>query len=127
MNLLRQPSLCHENGLIGNWLWAAVLYVSYNLVLAISVLGPLGVQAKNKNAIRNGAILGGIGLGVSATAIYFAMERNFEIVRDMEIPMIYLAGSLSIYCRLYMHWCLSVKYILRLLEACTDFRPESPT
>jgi len=70
-------------------------YVSYNLVLAISVLGPLGVQAKNKNAIRNGAILGGIGLGVSATAIYFAMERNFEIVRDMEIPMIYLAGSLS--------------------------------
>jgi len=48
---------------------------------AISVLGPLGVQAKNKNAIRNGAILGGIGLGVSATAIYFAMERNFEIVR----------------------------------------------
>jgi len=23
------------------------------------------------------------------------MERNFEIVRDMEIPMIYLAGSLS--------------------------------
>ncbi|ABN51878.1 MAG TPA: hypothetical protein DEF39_10025 [Hungateiclostridium thermocellum] len=84
-----------RNGLIGNWLWAAVLYVSYNLVLAISVLGPLGVQAKNKNAIRNGAILGGIGLGVSATAIYFAMERNFEIVRDMEIPMIYLAGSLS--------------------------------
>jgi len=58
-----------RNGLIGNWLWAAVLYVSYNLVLAISVLGPLGVQAKNKNAIRNGAILGGIGLGVSATAI----------------------------------------------------------
>lgn len=81
--------------LISNWLWAAILYVSYNIVLAISVLGPLGVQAKNKSALRNGAILGGIGLGGSAIAIYFAMERNFEIVKDMEIPMIYLAGSLS--------------------------------
>ncbi|HOM03436.1 MAG TPA: hypothetical protein PLH43_11510 [Acetivibrio sp.] len=83
------------NGLISNWLWAAILYVSYNMVLAISVLGPLGVQAKNESALRNGAILGGIGLGGSAIAIYFAMERNIEIVRNMEIPMIYLAGSLS--------------------------------
>lgn len=83
------------SGLISNWLWAAILYVSYNMVLAISVLGPLGVQAKNKSALRNGAILGGIGLGGSAIAIYFAMERNLETVKDMEIPMIYLAGSLS--------------------------------
>lgn len=83
------------NGLINNWLWAAILYVSYNIVLSISVLGPLGVQAKDKKALRNGAILGGIGLGGSAIAIYFAIERNLGTVQNMEIPMIYIAGSLS--------------------------------
>jgi len=37
-----------RNGLIGNWLWAAVLYVSYNLVLAISVLGLWECRQKTK-------------------------------------------------------------------------------
>ncbi|MFZ5987869.1 MAG: hypothetical protein ACOYWZ_12190 [Bacillota bacterium] len=83
------------SGLIRNWLWAAVLYTSYNIVLAISVLGPLGVQARNKNAIRNGAILGGLGLGGAALAIYFAVANNLDTVRNLEVPMIFIASRIS--------------------------------
>ena len=36
------------SGLIRNWVWAAILYTSYNIVLAISVLGPLGVKGQDK-------------------------------------------------------------------------------
>ncbi len=81
--------------LITNWLWAAILYISYNMVLSISVLGPLGVQARDKKTIRNGAILGGIGLGAAAIAIYFAIEKNFDAVQGMEIPMIFIARRIA--------------------------------
>lgn len=81
--------------LITNWLWAAILYISYNMVLSISVLGSLGVEAKDKKAIRNGAVLGGIGLGAAAIAIYLAVEKNLDAVQGVEIPMIFIAGRIS--------------------------------
>lgn len=83
------------SSLIGNWIWAAILYTSYNLVLAISVLGPLGVQGQDKKTIRNAAILGGAGLGGVAIAIYFTMINNFEAVQNLEVPMIFIASKLS--------------------------------
>jgi uncharacterized membrane protein YkvI len=61
-----------ESGLISNWLLAAVLYISYNTILSIAVLGPLGVKAQSIKAIRTGAVLGGIGLGLGSIMIYLA-------------------------------------------------------
>lgn len=79
----------------GNWLWSAILYTSYNIVLSIAVLGTLGNNARNRISIRNGAILGGLSLGLVATAIYFAMSNNIIDVIDKEVPMIYIAGRIS--------------------------------
>ena len=79
----------------GNWLWSAILYTSYNIVLSIAVLGTLGNNARNRISIRNGAILGGLGLGLGAIAIYFAMSNNIIDVIDKEVPMIYIAGRIS--------------------------------
>lgn len=89
------PVATSASGLINNWLWAAILYISYNIVLAISVLGPLGVQAQSQKAIRNGAILGGLGLGGAAIAIYFAIAGNLDAVRNVEVPMIFIASRIS--------------------------------
>ncbi len=50
-----------EGGLVDNWLLAAILYVSYNTIISIAVLGPLGVKAQDRKSIKNGAILGGLG------------------------------------------------------------------
>ena len=84
-----------ESGLINNWLFSAILYVSYNTVLSIAVLGPLGAQAKNKKSILNGAILGGIGLGIGSVLIYLAISGNILRIKDMEVPMAHIAGNIS--------------------------------
>jgi uncharacterized membrane protein YkvI len=81
--------------LITNWLLSAVLYVSYNIILSIAVLGPLGVKAQNKKAIRNGAILGGLGLGLGSIMIFLALSINITDIARLEVPMIYIAGSIS--------------------------------
>jgi uncharacterized membrane protein YkvI len=84
-----------ESGLITNWLLAAVLYVSYNTILSVAVLGPLGVEAKDKKAIGYGAILGGLGLGIGSIAIYMALSGNLSQVEHLEVPMIFIAGNIS--------------------------------
>lgn len=84
-----------DNGLISNWLLAAFLYVSYNTVISIAVLGPLGVEARHRKAIRNGAILGGIGLGVGSIMIYLALSGHIESIQKLEVPMLFIAGGIS--------------------------------
>ena len=84
-----------DSGLITNWLLAAILYVSYNTIISITVLGPLGVKAKDKKVIRNGAILGGLGLGLGSIMIYLALSGNIAEVEGLEVPMIYIAGKIS--------------------------------
>lgn len=87
--------MAEGSGLIKNWVWAAILYTSYNIILSISILGPLGVKAKNHKSLRNGAILGGLGLGIGALAIYFALAGNLSNIINFEVPMIFIAGQVS--------------------------------
>ena len=84
-----------ENFLINNWLMAAILYVSYNIIISIAILGPLGSQAKDSKSIKDGAILGGLGLGLGALMIYLALSTNLKEYSTFEVPMISLAGRIS--------------------------------
>lgn len=81
--------------LITNWLVSAVLYVSYNTVVSVAVLGPLGAQAGRKRTIRAGALLGGLGLGVSSVMIYLALSGYIPDIAALEVPMIHIAGGIS--------------------------------
>ncbi len=81
--------------LLRNWLWSSILYISYNIVPSISILGPLGKQAQNRKTILRGAILGGVGLGVGAVAIFLALYVNAPSIRHLEIPMIMVARRIS--------------------------------
>ena len=84
-----------KRGLVDNWALSAILYASYNIVISIAVLGPLGAHAKNKKAIQNGAALGGLGLGLCSVLIYLAISSDFANVKDLEVPMAYISGSIS--------------------------------
>lgn len=75
-----------------NWLLSALLYVSYNLILALAVLAPLGRQAKGRSALIIGSLLGGGVLGLLALAIKTALVLHLEQVTRAEIPMLYVAG-----------------------------------
>ncbi|HOJ10038.1 MAG TPA: hypothetical protein PK733_05530 [Clostridiales bacterium] len=83
------------NGLIGSWLWAAILYASYNIILSVSVLAPLGNNIQNNESIKKGALLGGVSLGATGAAIYFTLVRNLGSIIHMEVPMAFIAGEIS--------------------------------
>lgn len=84
-----------KNLLISNWFMATVLYVSYNIIISIAVLGPLGFEAEDNKSIRNGAILGGLGLGLGAIMIYLTLSGNITEIANLEVPMIAVAGRIS--------------------------------
>lgn len=91
------PAFSHSDGnsFIGNWLMAAILYASYNIIMSISVLGPLGASAPDKKTVIRGGVLGGIGLGVASVMIYLAICGNISDVSNLEVPMSYIAGKVS--------------------------------
>ena len=79
---------------IPNWPASAVLYVSYNIVLAVAVLAPLGALSRPEK-IRSGAVLGGLGLGLGVLAIASAIIALAPQVGGLEVPMIAIAGGVS--------------------------------
>lgn len=80
---------------VPSWPLSALVYVSYNLVMAVAVLGPLGALAGDRRTLGNGALLGAAGLGVGGLAVYLAMTVNLPWAAFCEVPMVYVAGSLA--------------------------------
>lgn len=80
---------------VPGWPLSALVYVSYNLVMAVAVLGPLGNEAKDKEALLKGALWGGIGLALGAAAILVALIATLPQSAGYAIPMIYVAGQVS--------------------------------
>jgi len=67
------------------WTLAALLYASYNLILAIAVLAPLG-SLNRKESLLPGAALGGLGLGLGAGAITLALLATVPEVTGGKYP-----------------------------------------
>jgi uncharacterized membrane protein YkvI len=78
----------------GNWIWSGVLYVSYNLVLALAVLSSLGRIIPLEVGIAGGFV-GGIVLGVTAALITAAELTFYPEITAVEVPLVYIAGFLS--------------------------------
>ncbi len=76
---------------VKSWMLAAWLYVGYNLVLSISVLGPLGAAAPDRRTITGGAALGGLALGLLAAGIKLAVSAHMPEIGTYEVPMLFLA------------------------------------
>lgn len=81
------------NPLIQNWAFSAILYVSFNLTLALVVFASLGKEIQKPGA-KLGALLGGVALGLFAGVIGGALLR-FPEVKALEIPMVAVAGKLG--------------------------------
>jgi len=76
---------------VRSWLLAALLYVGYNVVLSIAVLGPLGAEIKDRRALFAGALIGGLVLGLLGVGITLAVVAHLPRIAQVEIPMLYLA------------------------------------
>lgn len=83
------------SGAAPNWFLSAVNYVSYNLVIAVAILAPMGARTKSTKPLLWGAILGGLSLGVGITCIYLSILTDIESARHMEIPLIQITANIS--------------------------------
>jgi len=79
--------------MVSNWAVSAILYVSFNVTLAMVVFASLGREVQ-KTGARLGAILGGIALGLFAFSIGASLLR-FPDILGLEIPMVGIAGKLG--------------------------------
>lgn len=76
-----------------HWLLAALLYVAYNLILAVAVLAPLGATVSDPSVRRQGGILGGLGLGLLALLIKLALGSHLPEIGRSEVPLLFIAQS----------------------------------
>lgn len=76
------------------WPLSALTYVSYNIVIAVAILAPLGALVRRRRVIGEGALLGGIGLGLGILAINLAIIAVPGAL-GFPIPMASVAGRLS--------------------------------
>ncbi|MDW7673910.1 MAG: hypothetical protein SCK28_05150 [Bacillota bacterium] len=73
------------------WPLSAIIYTSYNIVIAVAVLAPLGSLATDANQ-KQGAIMGAVGLGIGAMVINLAIIANVPAVLQYEVPMLFISN-----------------------------------
>lgn len=77
------------------WWISAVLYVAYNFALAMVVLTEYQSLTRARAAIE-GAAMGGMLLGIMVVLNYAALSRFLPAVLHYEVPMLYVAGNISL-------------------------------
>ncbi|RJQ32518.1 MAG: hypothetical protein C4589_00590 [Peptococcaceae bacterium] len=81
-------------GVAGHWLWASILYVSYNMVVPVAVLSSLGRTVPLKTGVIGGA-LGGLGLGLAAALIFLVNLSFYPEIAGYQVPLLFAAGRLG--------------------------------
>ncbi|WP_276808996.1 YkvI family membrane protein [Castellaniella defragrans] len=79
----------------GQWLVAALLYVSYNIVAGMPFLVIMGGQARSRATALWGGVLGGLLLGVLILLIAVAMYLRMDTIGGMPMPMLSIATQIS--------------------------------
>ncbi|MEQ6390485.1 hypothetical protein RZN22_14360 [Bacillaceae bacterium S4-13-58] len=82
-------------GAAPNWFISALNYASYNLVIAVAVLAPMGARTEKKKTLFWGALLGGAGLGIGILAIFFSILTTIDTVATLEVPMIKISSTIA--------------------------------
>ena len=84
------------NKTVPNWFWSSILYVSYNMIVALAVMSSLGKKINAKIGLTAG-ITGGLLLGITAGLITLAGLSYYPEINEHEIPLLYIANQLGGY------------------------------
>ena len=74
------------------WIISSILYASYNSIVLIPILVDL---KKYIIDVKKIAIITGLIVLVLSTIIYFILYTNINLLYDVEIPIVYIAGTLG--------------------------------
>lgn len=83
-----------DNPLLGNWFFAMISFVSYNMMAAITILVPVAPHIEAENRIRTGILYGSLQLTAIFSAILLSLIMNMPMLAQTELPMLELAGKL---------------------------------
>jgi len=79
----------------GNWAASAILYVSYNSILAIVMMCNLLPYLKTERTARLGGILGGVLLCITALVVNAAIYMFYPRAYEKELPILSILKSFS--------------------------------
>jgi uncharacterized membrane protein YkvI len=98
------------------FLWKAVLYVSFNLAMAQSVLIPIGHTIREPRVLKRAAVIGGISLGLMLLITHTAMLSNWNDVRFMDIPIVYVTDQWNHWLQLFFVFVLYSEIFTTLIS-----------
>ena len=75
------------------WLFSAWIYVSYNMVTAVSVLLPLGAYLKDRRTPMRAGLLSGLAMALLGGGLGMALYRNQAILSGAELPLLRLLSA----------------------------------
>lgn len=78
------------------WILSSILYVSYNMITAISVLISIKSLIFSKKAAVCAAVLAGISMALIGICIGTVLFMHYENVKNLEIPMLAIIDKYSI-------------------------------
>lgn len=75
-----------------SWLISSLIYVSYNITLALVVLSSLGTYTNRESAAWGAAIIGALGLMAMAVVMWFITSVNYASLSvGVQIPLLWVA------------------------------------
>ncbi len=98
------------------FLWKAVLYVSFNLAMAQSVLIPIGHAIREPRVLKRAAVVGGVSLGLMLLIAHAAMLSNWDDVRFMDIPIVYITDQWNDLLQLFFIFVLYSEIFTTLIS-----------
>ena len=78
-----------------NWWWAAILFVCYNMLGMIPIVGEASVKAKSKMQGITGAALGGFMLCLLTALLITALRKDMAFTNEMNLPMLAYSAKIS--------------------------------
>lgn len=75
------------------WLLSPLLYVAYNMTLALTLLVPMGGSIKDLRALIWGGLLGGAGLGFVSLLLVIVTLAHYPATTLEEIPMLFITKA----------------------------------
>jgi uncharacterized membrane protein YkvI len=88
---LAQPELTASP----HWTLSAVLYVSYNVIMAVAILSVVGGSVKDHKVAARGGLYGGIGLGLLVIIMNLGLIVKLDIVEGIEMPTLLFAEEIA--------------------------------
>lgn len=83
------------SSMASTWLWSAVIFVSYNMLGMIPIVGASSLNAKNKFHAVAGAGTGGFLLALLTFMLITGLRKDMEFSNAMDLPMLAYSARIS--------------------------------